>query len=99
MNIHRRSYIATGLNVIFADEIGQLIAKEFASYDIILRHVRRSTTRMGGMLIIGTLDHLQMQPIHERPFLTRASIIPYIQNVRFVILFVTLETSALKYNH
>ena len=31
---------------------------------------------MGGILLIGTLDHLQIQPIHGRPLLTANYIIP-----------------------
>jgi hypothetical protein len=31
---------------------------------------------MGGVLLIGTLDHLQIQPINGRPFLTANAIIP-----------------------
>ena len=64
------------LNVLFADELGQLSAEELSIYDIILRNVRGSKTFMGGILIIGTLDHLQIQPINGRPFLTANAIIP-----------------------
>ena len=58
------------LNLIFADELGQISAKEISLYHIILRNIRGSITFMGGILEIGTLDHLQNQPIHGRPFLT-----------------------------
>ena len=64
------------VNILFADELGQLSAEELSLYDIILRHVRKSTVFMGGVLIIGTLDHLQIQPINGRPFLTANCIIP-----------------------
>ena len=58
------------LDFIFADELGQISAKEISLYDIILQNIRGSTTFMGGILIIGTLDHLQIQPINGRLFLT-----------------------------
>ena len=74
-NRKREDFLLT-LNVIFADELGQISAEEFALYEMILRNVRNSTVFMGGILIIGTLDHLQIQPIHGRPFLTANSIIP-----------------------
>ena len=90
MNTHRRAELAIArikkntkkedlilsLNVIFADELGQLSSEDLSLYDIILRHVRGSNIFMGGIIIIGTIDHLQIQPIHGRPFLTGNSIIP-----------------------
>ena len=70
----KREDLLLSLNIIFADELGQLSAEELALYDIILRQVRNSTSFMGGVLLIGTLDHLQIQPIHGRPFLTASGI-------------------------
>ena len=72
----KREHLLLTLNVIFADELGQLSAEEIGLYDIILRNVRKSTVFMGGILLIGTLDHLQIQPINGRPFLTASGIIP-----------------------
>ena len=73
-----------GLNVIVADELGQLSAEELSTYDIILRHVRGSNIFLGGILLIGTLDHLQIQPINGRPFLIANSIIPCFKMVQLV---------------
>ena len=38
----RKRDIVINITIIFADEMGQLSAEEFAIYDIILRHVRKS---------------------------------------------------------
>ena len=34
-----------------------------------LRQVRGSNSFMGGIVMVGTLDHLQIQPIDVRPLL------------------------------
>ena len=69
------------LNVVFADELGQLSAQEQSIYDIIFREVRGCSTFMGGVLIIGTIDHMQIQPINGRPFLTASAVIPCIKMI------------------
>ena len=47
-----------------------------ATYYVILRHVRKINVYMGGVLLLGTLDHMQIQPaFNQRPFLTENSII------------------------
>ena len=90
VNPHRRAELAISrirkdrkkedllmsLHVIFADELGQISAEDISMYDIIFRHIRGSNMFMGGVLLIGTLDHLQIQPINGRPFLTANAIIP-----------------------
>ena len=72
----RKKDIILSLSVVFADEMGQLSAEEFSVFDIILRHIRKNNLFFGGILIIGTLDHMQIQPIGGRPFLISNSIIP-----------------------
>ena len=47
-----------------------------AILDIILRKVKKSNIYMGGVLLLFTMDHLQIKPINGRPFLTSANIIP-----------------------
>jgi predicted GIY-YIG superfamily endonuclease len=90
VGIHRRAELAIArlkrerikedvllsLNILFADELGQLSAEELSLFEMILRNVRGSSSFMGGVLVIGTMDHLQIQPINGRPFLTANSIIP-----------------------
>ena len=46
-----------------------------ATYDIILRHVRKGNVYIGGVLLLGTLDYMQIKPAkNHRPFLTANSI-------------------------
>lgn len=57
------------IDVLFVDEMGQLSAELLSVLDIILRRVRGSSLFMGGVLVIGTLDQVQLRPIKELPFL------------------------------
>ena len=56
--------------------IGQLAADFIATIDIILRRLRNNCLYLGGVLLISTLDHTQIQAIDSRPFLTSSNIIP-----------------------
>lgn len=47
-----------------------------ATIDIIFRLLQNNCLYLGGVLIISTLDHTQIQPIDGRPFLTSSNIIP-----------------------
>ena len=57
------------LHLIYAEELGQLSAKDITVYEYILRQVRGSTSFMGGFLMIWDLYHLEIQPIDGRPFI------------------------------
>lgn len=57
------------VDVIFIDECGQLSAELLTTIDIILRILRHSYSRFGGCLVLGTMDHAQLQPINGLPFL------------------------------
>ncbi len=57
------------LDVLFIDECGQVSAEVLSILDIILRKVRDSNLFMGGILIIGTIDQVQLRPIQGLPFL------------------------------
>ena len=47
-----------------------------ATYDIKLRHKSKINVYMGGVLILGTLDHMKTQPANNKcPFHTENSII------------------------
>ena len=52
------------VQVLFLDELGQVSSEMLAVLDIILRKVRNSNTYLGGLLIIGTLDHKQLPPVN-----------------------------------
>ena len=63
------------LHVIGGDEFGQQSAEYMATYDFILIHVRKSNVFMGGLLLVGTMDHMQIQPANnQRQFLTENQI-------------------------
>ena len=62
-------HVLLTVDVIFLDEAGQISAEQLATIDIILRKLRRSSLPFGGILIIGTMDHTQTQPINAMPFL------------------------------
>jgi DNA polymerase III delta prime subunit len=57
------------IDVLFIDECGQISAELLSVLDIILRKVRGSDLFMGGILIIGTIDQMQLRPIKGLPFL------------------------------
>jgi predicted GIY-YIG superfamily endonuclease len=63
------------LDVLVCDEMGQLSAEFLATIDIILRRIRDTNVYLGGLLIIGTIDHTQIQPIEGRPFLTSTHVV------------------------
>ena len=50
------------LDVIFADELGQLSSEFVAAINIILCRIRKTGQMFGGILMIGSLDHTQIQP-------------------------------------
>jgi predicted GIY-YIG superfamily endonuclease len=57
------------LDVIAIDELGQVSAEQLGVLDIILRRVRNSSRFMGGVLLICSLDILQLLAIRGRPAL------------------------------
>ena len=57
-------------DIIGADEMGQLDDTFMGIVDIIFRQIRGSDLYLGGIKILGTLDHTQIQPVQGRPFLT-----------------------------
>ena len=63
------------LDVIFFDELSQISAQQLSAIGIVLRKVRDSQTPFGGVLILGTMDHTQIQPINQLPFLTSSLVL------------------------
>ena len=90
MSLHRKSELAIisilkdpillnivlTLDVLLCDEIGQLSAEFIAIIDNILRRIRDNNYYLGGVLLLCTVDHTQIQSINSRPFLTSSHIIP-----------------------
>ena len=74
------------LDILFIDEIGQVPAELLSVIDIILRRIRNSQIVFGGVLVIGTMDHTQLQPVTGRPLLLSSLIIT-------CFVMVKLETS------
>lgn len=63
-------HVILTVDVIFFDEVAQVSAEQLSALDIILRDIRGSNIPFGGALILGTMDHTQIQPIQQMPFLT-----------------------------
>ena len=55
------------LDFLNIDEWGVLSAELIASIDLVLRYVRGSSEFMGGIFIIATMDHLQLQSFKGSP--------------------------------
>jgi hypothetical protein len=72
------------LDVLLCDEMGQVSAEFLSIIDIIMRRLRSNNIFLGGLLIICTLDHTQIQLVKGRPFLTSTHIIPCFKMVSFV---------------
>lgn len=70
------------LDVLFIDEIGQLPAEVLSAIEITLRRVRDSKVFMGGVLIISTMDHTQLQPVQGKPFLLSTHVITSFRMVK-----------------
>ena len=83
--------------VIVSYKLVQLYAEYITVYDYILRQLRGSTSFMDVILMIGALDHLQIQPTYDKPFIISYSIIPcskmFYLNVMFVHLVINLSNS------
>jgi predicted GIY-YIG superfamily endonuclease len=57
------------IDALALDESGTLSAAIFSALDIIMRRIRGSSTWMGGMLIITTIDDKQLKPVKGYPML------------------------------
>ena len=75
MGNHKFLHALLTVDVIFLDECGQVSAEQIAVFDIILRKLRKSHLPFGGVLLIGTMDHTQLQPINALPFLLSTLVI------------------------
>lgn len=71
----KRLFLIQKLDILFFDEIGQLSSELLAVLDIIFCRIRDTNIFFGGVVIIGTIDHTQLQPVNGRPFLTSSHVI------------------------
>ena len=69
------------LDILFVDEFAQTSSEMLGVLEIIFRQIKKSNSYMGGVLLIFTMDHLQTQPIKERPLLISSQVIPCFQMV------------------
>ena len=83
-------HILRQINVLCLDEIGQISTEFLALLDKILQFIRGNNIYMGGLLIISTLDHKQLQPVSERPLLISAHILSCF---RFILLQKSVRSS------
>lgn len=74
------------LEILFFDELGQCPAELINCLDLIMRKIRNSNLFMGGVLIIGTMDHRQSKPVIGQPILLSPHVITCFN-------FVTLKKS------
>ena len=72
----KRMYFLRSLQVILFDEAGQVADEVIDKIDIMISKVINNNIYMGGVLIISSMDHSQIQPIRGRPFLTSCHIVP-----------------------
>jgi predicted GIY-YIG superfamily endonuclease len=70
------------LDVLCIDEMGYLSAEMLNVMDTVLRCVRCKSSFMGGVLILTTLDHQQLQPIRAKPALLSTLVVTSFQMVK-----------------
>ena len=56
------------INMIYLDKTGQVLSNQLATVEIILRKSRCSQIPFAGVMIDGTIDPEQLQPINQQPF-------------------------------
>lgn len=63
------------INILFVDEAGQVSAEVLSTIDMFLRRIRQNSIPFGGVLLICTLDHTQLQPVRGKPFLVSTHVL------------------------
>ena len=89
----RKFDLLRSLDIIFLGKIGQLSAELLSTLDIILRKTQNINVFMGGIWIIFTIDHTQIQTIKGCPFLTSWYILSY-----FIMVALEHSLQASNYN-
>ena len=70
------------MDVLYIDELAQKSVQQIATIDIITRKLRNSQLPFGGLLIIGSMDNSQIQPINQLPFLTSGLVLTSFQAIK-----------------
>eukprot|EP00957_Ditylum_brightwellii_P089253 6796714-Ditylum_brightwellii.AAC.1 len=73
-NAVKPNFVLT-LDILFVGEIGQVPAEFISAIDIIMHCIRDNNIFLGGLLIFGSMDHTQIQPINAHLFLTSTHVI------------------------
>ena len=84
------------LDVLVIDECGSLSAEQLATLDIILRTIKSSSLPFGGVLVLGSFDHRQIDAIKGTPFLMSSHILTDFTIVRLRESVRAAADSALK---
>ena len=74
-------HVLLTMDVLYIDELAQKSAQQIATLDIILRKLRNSQLPFGGLLILGSMDNSQIQPINQLPFLTSSLVLTSFQAI------------------
>ena len=75
-------HVLQTMDILFIDEIGQVSAEMLSVMDMIMRRVKDSHIFMGGLLMICTMDHKQLEPVKGKPFLLSSHIVTCFSVVR-----------------
>ena len=75
-------FILQTIDILFIDEIGQVSAQLLSVLDMIMRKVKDCDIFMGGVLMICTMDHKQLEPVNGKPFLLSSHIVTCFSVVR-----------------
>ena len=58
-------HVILTMDILNVDEFASLSAQEVSAMDITLRILRKSHIPFGGLLLVETMDHKQIQPINH----------------------------------
>ena len=68
-------HVILTMHVLNVDKFASLSAQEVSAVDITLRILHKYHIPFGGLLLVGTMDHKQIQPINQLPFLTSSLVL------------------------
>jgi len=77
-NPERLQFLRT-LDVLCIDEMGYLSAELLNGMDTVLRYIRGRSSFMGDVLVLSTMDPLQLQPIRAKPALLSSTSFKMVQ--------------------
>ena len=69
------------MQALFIDNLGQVFIEMLAVLDVILHKVRNSNICLGGLLIIGNLDHRHPPPVNGRLLMASPHILTSFESI------------------